>query len=826
MTSSKQESGSSSEKIFTTNLKLLGFHCEDKSVVVSLDMFEHSNQKYFQQVLYFLLNCLDREKGRTEFRDCWPPLDKKQEADFRKRVSNWIKDLQRDNPSDLAHVNPALFQSPGGRKFVQFLRMFTTFVLKRRLEKDGMSLLPKPGSKNKAIRKMMFRHRVELTAANLRESVANQKRIGEYVVCSKANAEILTRQYFNLKSRKETASSKLEQTKQKITTAYPGSDESTYSQHEEYYLALSDKFQKKIDCLQESLLECESVAEKVIQHQDANKPILDFSQYPRELVNKDDLVLTYEKLLRLGGSVHQRCKDMPMVRHWSSFPKQAIDTHLSNVELQVTSLRKLKPVLDQLKQELNQSVDDLSRQADQVDWIKCFGYLKALQREETQVLLPPTPAMERHAVQAVQNSAPELVSQLNLATPSDKTRSDEQTTNNQQKQLAGNGEELSERLIDTPTGATITRRINRKITPDQSPLLRVSLLQSALRRHSNHTDEFSTDLQSMQAFESKASLDNFSPVLSSTMRPDRSPVRLSKEEPLHINQVEHLMPADPDLKEEEETKRTSIVMIGTPDSKADKESIETPHPPSSQSLAPLFATQNKINSYKQVLKQFATADDPKRVESVGPQRGVESVGLIEALETDLKKQPSPMRVSEVQSSPAGLNVTAQPATTQSKIEIYKRVLQTVNQRTAQFRKPQQPSDDEPTQVAVRQPQQEQVADGQAMATDLLGVWTQVRQKLSPKTSPIERSKSRLGGGISNLVATPFTPFAARRPDLISPILGSSPNLKINRDCSKEDSTTVATRLEALMDSLTLNDDSLDDLTRLSFGDELLLSPHY
>merc|ERR1712142_1173745 len=116
-------------------------------------------------------------------------------------------------------------------------------------------------------------------------------------------------------------------------------------------------------------------------------------------------------------------------------------------------------------------------------------------------------AMERHAVQAVQNSAPELVSQLNLATPSDKTRSDEQTTNNQQKQLAGNGEELSERLIDTPTGATITRRINRKITPDQSPLLRVSLLQSALRRHSNHTDEFSTDSQSMQAFESKASLD-------------------------------------------------------------------------------------------------------------------------------------------------------------------------------------------------------------------------------------------------------------------------------------------------------------------------------
>ena len=56
----------------------------------------------------------------------------------------------------------------------------------------------------------------------------------------------------------------------------------------------------------------------------------------------------------------------------------------------------------------------------------------------------------------------------------------------------------------------VTRRFPRKVTPDQSPLLRQSLIANTLRRVEDGQDESSKDL-------SKDSLGVFSPVLSSTI---------------------------------------------------------------------------------------------------------------------------------------------------------------------------------------------------------------------------------------------------------------------------------------------------------------------
>ncbi|XP_023338130.1 HAUS augmin-like complex subunit 6, partial [Eurytemora carolleeae] len=86
--SSLRAGNSGDETIFYTNLKLLGF--EEKEITLKPDMFEYSNPKGFQQVTHFLLSLLNLERSKSEFRDCWPPLDKKQEAEYRKKVTVWI----------------------------------------------------------------------------------------------------------------------------------------------------------------------------------------------------------------------------------------------------------------------------------------------------------------------------------------------------------------------------------------------------------------------------------------------------------------------------------------------------------------------------------------------------------------------------------------------------------------------------------------------------------------------------------------------------------------------------------------------------------------
>jgi hypothetical protein len=46
------------------------------------------------QIVYFLFHKLDAGLAFNTFRDVYPVLDKKQEAEFRKKVFVWYKELQ------------------------------------------------------------------------------------------------------------------------------------------------------------------------------------------------------------------------------------------------------------------------------------------------------------------------------------------------------------------------------------------------------------------------------------------------------------------------------------------------------------------------------------------------------------------------------------------------------------------------------------------------------------------------------------------------------------------------------------------------------------
>lgn len=53
------------------------------------------NKKLGETLLHFLFVCIDREKAAKVFRDCWPLLDKKQEAQFHRATFEWYKTLKQ-----------------------------------------------------------------------------------------------------------------------------------------------------------------------------------------------------------------------------------------------------------------------------------------------------------------------------------------------------------------------------------------------------------------------------------------------------------------------------------------------------------------------------------------------------------------------------------------------------------------------------------------------------------------------------------------------------------------------------------------------------------
>ena len=159
-----------------SNLKLLGY--EDPKHGLTPTMFDHSNPPAFQQVFHFLFLTLSKEKSSSEFRDCWPILDKKQEADFRRRVTQMVKDYQKDHPDELPYTNPSLFQSPGGRRFLGFLSIFTTFIMKRLVSKAG-AVLNKPTVKRKNLKIACYRNLVNRTTEALEATFNNPLAIEE-----------------------------------------------------------------------------------------------------------------------------------------------------------------------------------------------------------------------------------------------------------------------------------------------------------------------------------------------------------------------------------------------------------------------------------------------------------------------------------------------------------------------------------------------------------------------------------------------------------------------------------------------------------------------
>jgi len=447
---------------------------------------------------------LNHEKTKAEFRDCWPILDKKQEAEFRRKVVNFLKEYQKEFPTDLPYTNPSLFQSPGGRRFTAFLALFSSFVMKMLITKSDDNLLSKPVTKNAKLRKISFSFVVKSEKKALHNAVMFQSEVEKIETNSRISMDKIAEKYFALK--------KIESDIEELKTL----DELKKSHSEfvvnggidkEFVLKHYDKKCEKVKELKDNLKYLfENHKENwnnIITVVDDSLPQkrLNFSQYPKELVADKDLALTFENMITKSLFITGRVLEYIL----PALPTQDAALSSSSLGSQLHLLTELQEELGMIVEKMKEHVQGMLKISTKIDWSRCELAPTEHLQKDSQVLLPPTPSM---LDTLMPGTATRKMVELQLLSPDLDTLAPSQ---------AHNDTPLACQAPDTPVSTgQVSRRILRRVTPDPSPLLRQSLTHSMIARNSK--DEFSSRAQDS----TKDSLGVFSPVLSSTKSPNIS----------------------------------------------------------------------------------------------------------------------------------------------------------------------------------------------------------------------------------------------------------------------------------------------------------------
>ncbi|KAE8632727.1 hypothetical protein XENTR_v10001654 [Xenopus tropicalis] len=101
------------------------------------NMFDKPNKDAFYVVFHFLFGKLDNMRCKEVFRYCWPPIEKKRDAEFRKACYEWLKKISDEVGAGFPQVVASIFLSPGGPKFVHLLYHFARYVMLQHIKRDA-----------------------------------------------------------------------------------------------------------------------------------------------------------------------------------------------------------------------------------------------------------------------------------------------------------------------------------------------------------------------------------------------------------------------------------------------------------------------------------------------------------------------------------------------------------------------------------------------------------------------------------------------------------------------------------------------------------------
>lgn len=100
-----------------------------KHINLGPTMFDKPNKDAFYIVIRFLLEKLNPTRFHELYRHCWPILNHKADAEFRKVTCTWLKEIMDETANAGSKVVASLFLSPGGPKFVSLMLHLANHVM-------------------------------------------------------------------------------------------------------------------------------------------------------------------------------------------------------------------------------------------------------------------------------------------------------------------------------------------------------------------------------------------------------------------------------------------------------------------------------------------------------------------------------------------------------------------------------------------------------------------------------------------------------------------------------------------------------------------------
>ncbi|KAM9335233.1 HAUS augmin-like complex subunit 6 [Symphorus nematophorus] len=100
-----------------------------KHINLGPNMFDKPNKDAFYIVTHFLLEKLNPTRFNEAYRYCWPVLNHKADAEFRKVTCAWLREIMDEIANAGSKVVASLFLSPGGPKFVNLMLNLANHVM-------------------------------------------------------------------------------------------------------------------------------------------------------------------------------------------------------------------------------------------------------------------------------------------------------------------------------------------------------------------------------------------------------------------------------------------------------------------------------------------------------------------------------------------------------------------------------------------------------------------------------------------------------------------------------------------------------------------------
>merc|ERR1719186_659730 len=447
------------------------------------------------------------------------------------KVVNILREYQKEFPMDLPYSNPSLFQSPGGRRFVAFLHIFSNFVLKTSVQKVEDDLLGKPVTKNEKLGRFCYTSLVSSTKVALENASTDQARIKEINAKSRVSLNIIGGKYFDIrKSLEECRGSEFDQIKRFHSEVMKQDGEFNVEQLLNTYDDKCVKIRELHDAFKLKGTDHEDLWANIMAVVDdpLPKPKLKFDEFPKHLVAAENMKMTFGNLIAKVLSTTDRVLQFkPPV-----LPIQEMATGAATFTSQAHQLTALKADLGITVGKMMENVQKMLQTASQIDWANCELSMPPHSSSSIQtVLLPPTPSMMDDFKRSNPTDLPPAIpSHLQFLSPVPTTPHPNLTV------------PPGLRLSCTPISTgQVTRRFPRRVPPDQSPLLKQSLIQSTLLRAGGvlEEEERNQDINKTETEDpdhaSKGSLSVFSPVLSSTKSPQDTFSRPSSRQGLDVD---------------------------------------------------------------------------------------------------------------------------------------------------------------------------------------------------------------------------------------------------------------------------------------------------